>query len=168
MSFKNIILKDLEEYNINQSFIKSYIKIPGFKFTTNLRLCNHFKNSKLIFLIFRFNLRRLSIKYGIQIPWDTEIGEGFTIHHHNGIVIHKKAKLGRNINIRHNVTIGNVRGNVPTVGNDVYIGNGASIVGNVKVGNNVTIGANSVVVNDVPDNVVVAGNPAKIIKTIKE
>ena len=52
----------------------------------------------------------------------------------------------------------------PTIGNNVIIGAGAKIMGDVKIGNNVTIGANAVVTHDVPDNCVVGGVPAKIIK----
>lgn len=52
---------------------------------------------------------------------------------------------------------------MPIIGNNVYIATGAKILGPIKIGNNVTIGANSVVIKDVPDNMVVAGVPAKII-----
>ena len=55
---------------------------------------------------------------------------------------------------------------VPVIGNNVYISAGSRILGNIKIGNNVIIGANSVVIKDVPDNSIVAGVPAKIIKTI--
>nr|WP_321373624.1 hypothetical protein [uncultured Draconibacterium sp.] len=51
-----------------------------------------------------------------------------------------------------------------TVGDNCYIGLGAKIFGELTIGNNVTIGANSVVIRDIPNNCVVAGNPAKIIK----
>lgn len=52
----------------------------------------------------------------------------------------------------------------PTIGDNVFIGTNSCILGNVKVGNNVVIAAGAVVVHDVPDNVTVAGVPAKIIK----
>ena len=50
------------------------------------------------------------------------------------------------------------------IGDNCYIGTGSTILGPVKIGNNVTVAAGSVVVKDIPDNVIVAGNPAKIIK----
>jgi serine O-acetyltransferase len=53
---------------------------------------------------------------------------------------------------------------MPVIGNDLFISTGAKIIGNVKVGNSCVIGANAVVLKDVPDNCVVAGIPAKIIK----
>lgn len=65
-----------------------------------------------------------------------------------------------------NVTIGSTRGKgVPTLGNNILICAGAKIVGGVKIGNNVVIGANAVVVNDIPDNSVVVGVPARIINS---
>lgn len=51
-----------------------------------------------------------------------------------------------------------------SIGDDVWIGGGAIILPGVTIGNNVVVGAGSVVARDIPDNVVVAGNPAKIIK----
>lgn len=112
----------------------------------------------LIFIFFRLNLRRLSIKLGIQIPYYTDIDEGFMIFHYNCIVINGDAEIGKNFTIRHGVIVGDVNGKTP------IIGAGAKVIGGIKVGNNVVIGANAVVNKDVPDNCVVAGVPAKIIK----
>lgn len=50
------------------------------------------------------------------------------------------------------------------LGNNVDVGAGAAIIGNVHIGNNVLIGANSVVTHDIPDNAIVAGNPARILR----
>ena len=52
---------------------------------------------------------------------------------------------------------------MPVIGDDVFVGTGSVILGNIKVGNNAAIGANSVVINDVPDGVFVAGAPAKVV-----
>lgn len=96
-----------------------------------------------------------------------KIGKGFYIGHFGTIVVHSSAVIGDNVNISQGVTIGATnRGNrqgIPTIGNQVYIGPGAKIIGKITVGNNVAIGANAVVTKDVPDNAVVAGVPAKII-----
>ena len=105
--------------------------------------------------------------YGIQIPSATRIGKGFYIGHYGTIIVNAKAIIGDNVNISQGVTIGQAnRGQhkgVPVIGNEVYIGPGAKIVGKVVIGNNVAIGANAVVTNDVPDNACVAGVPARII-----
>ena len=83
-----------------------------------------------------------------------------------GIVIHARAVVGRNCMIGQGVTIGGKSGwyEVPIIGDNVKINAGARILGPVHIGNNVIIGANAVVVKDVPDNCIVAGVPAKIIK----
>jgi len=81
-------------------------------------------------------------------------------------VIIGPVKIGRNCNISHSVTIGrSYRGGVigrPTIGDYVWIGSGAVIVGKVMIGNNVLIAPNSFVNFDVPDNSLVIGNPGKI------
>ncbi len=83
------------------------------------------------------------------------------------MVIHSRAVIGKNCIIGANVTIGGKSRwyEVPVIGDTVDIATGAKILGPIRIGNNVTIGANAVVVKDVPDNCIVAGIPAKIIKT---
>lgn len=88
--------------------------------------------------------------------------------HPIGIVMSVNVKLGKNCMIYQNVTIAGKDGKYPTLGDNVKVYAGACVLGGVKVGNNVIIGANAVVVKDVPDNCVVAGVPAKIIKRIEE
>lgn len=72
-----------------------------------------------------------------------------------GIVISHNAKIGSNATIFHQVTIGEGKGGAPTVGDNVYIGAGAKILGKINIGNNVRIGANCIVVKDIPDNTTV-------------
>lgn len=79
--------------------------------------------------------------------------------------------IGKNFVCRQCTTIGNkndFRNDLrPIIGDNVVLGANVCIIGNVKVGNNVMIGAGSVVVKDVPDNCIVVGNPARVIKNIK-
>jgi serine O-acetyltransferase len=106
-------------------------------------------------------------KYGFQIPISTSIGPGFYIGHFGIIVINENAKIGKNCNVAHGVTIGQAnRGMMrgcPVIGDKVWIGTGAVIVGRVSIGSNVLIAPNSFVNFNVPDNSVVLGNPGKII-----
>ena len=83
------------------------------------------------------------------------------------MIIHSRVVIGKNCCIGANVTIGGKSRwyEVPVIGDNVHISAGAKVLGPIRIGNNVTIGANAVVVKDVPDNCVVAGIPAKIIKT---
>lgn len=74
--------------------------------------------------------------------------------------------MGKNCTIFQQTTIGATEKGTPTLGDNVTIYCGAKVLGNISIGNNVVIGANAVVVKDVPDNVVVAGVPAKIIRRI--
>lgn len=79
--------------------------------------------------------------------------------------------IGSHFSFRHCTTIGNKKDgdnyNRPYIGDYVTLGANVIIIGNVHIGNNVTIGAGSVVVKDIPDNCIVAGNPARIIKRIE-
>ena len=74
--------------------------------------------------------------------------------------------VGKNLQVWHNVTIGKARpgGKRPVIGDNVRVFTGSVVLGNITIGNNVTIGANSVVLKSVPDNCVVVGNPAHIVK----
>ena len=81
--------------------------------------------------------------------------------HPVGVVINSSVKMGRNITIESGVVIGAEKGLSPILGNNVFIGAGAKIIGNVTVGDNVKIGANAVVVKDLPSNCTALGIPAK-------
>ncbi len=106
---------------------------------------------------------------GISIPYSAQIGERFYIGHFSGIIINSKAVIGNNCNISQGVTIG-VSGKgenrgVPIIGNNVYIGANATIVGKIKIGDNCVIAANSLVNNTVEANHTVLGVPARIVNS---
>lgn len=164
-----LIKKDL--YRIPKgNFVKSYFVHPGFKYICVFRLIQAFNSYRLftpMVLLLKFKLFLMQRKYGIQIPVSCKIGEGFFIGHWGTIVINSGVNIGKNVNISQGVTIGQLnrgkRMGCPIVGNEVYIGPGAKVLGNITIGNNVAIGANAVVLEDVPDNACVAGVPAKIV-----
>jgi len=107
------------------------------------------------------------ILWGAYIPASCSIGKGTKFGYGgSGVVIHARAVIGKNCLISPCVTIGGRSRifDVPVIGDNVFMGGGAKVLGNVKIGNNVVIGANAVVICCVPDNCIVAGVPAKIIK----
>ena len=90
------------------------------------------------------------------------IGKGLMVVHGSGTVIGGGSVIGDNLTIYQNATIGFQNG-FPTIGNNVFIGAGAIVIGKIKVGNNVKIGAGAVVVNDGPDDCSVVEPKAMII-----
>ncbi|HIK58838.1 MAG TPA: serine acetyltransferase [Nitrospinaceae bacterium] len=106
----------------------------------------------------------ITLLTGINLPITARIGEGIRIWHFGCIVLHPNTIIGKNCDIRHDVTIGNRKtySDVPEIGDNVDIGAGAKILGKIIIGNNVSIGANAVVLRDVPDNHIAVGVPAKI------
>ena len=169
-----LIKSDLYRYcqNINLwSFIKAYFMIPGFQYSVWMRIVRYYDDvgvlRKILFPLVWYIWACKKLKFGINIPFRAEVGSGLYIGHHGGIIVHPDCIFGRNCNISQGVTLGiagrgHKRG-CPKLGNHVYIGAGAVIIGNITVGNNVAIGANSVVTRDVPDNAVLVGAPAKIV-----
>lgn len=149
---------------------KLYLASISFRYTCWMRLCCYLRTRKLLFPLYvlgRLRLTHISHNSGIQIDPATQIDKGFYIGHFGTIVINAKSVLGKNINISPGVNIGQAnRGKhkgTAIIGDNVYIGPGAKIVGAVHIGNNVCIGANAVVTHDVPDNACVAGVPAQVI-----
>lgn len=112
---------------------------------------------KKIILIFR---RMLCFGTGCEIP-PISIGDGISFPHFNGIIISWYASLGQNCTIFQQVTIGQEifknPNKAPKLGNNVFVGAGAKILGDISIGDNVKIGANAVVTKNVPANVTVVG-----------
>lgn len=109
----------------------------------------------------------VEITTGISIPASVQVGHSFYIGHFGGIIMNARAVIGDNCNVSQGVTIG-VSGQgkdrgVPIVGNNVYIGANAVLVGNIVVEDNVLIGANSLINKNVSQNAVMLGVPAVAI-----
>ena len=95
-----------------------------------------------------------------------DIGSGLYMGHVHGITLNPKVKIGKNCNIHKGVTIGQEnrgkRKGVPVIGDEVWIGINATIVGNIHIGNDVLIAPGAYINFDVPDHSIVVGNPGVI------
>lgn len=108
--------------------------------------------------------------FNSSIPPSCEIGAGSKFSYGGiAVVLHRRCRIGKNVNIGHCVTVGGTfNSDVPAIGDNVWIAPGVRILGSVTIGNNVVIGANAVVTKSIPDNCVAAGVPAKVIRSIPE
>lgn len=116
-------------------------------------------------LYYYHKLRHLCFKTGFQIS-PNSVGKGLMIYHYGSIIINSDAKIGDYATFFPGIVIGAKANGVPHIGHHVTICAGAKVLGGVHIGNFVTIAPNAVVVKDIPDNAVVAGVPAKIIKLV--
>ena len=142
----------------------------GGRYSFWMRSCAFLKQSALlkytVFPIAKWQYRRACIDFGVWIPYSTKIDAGFHIAHAACIFINEHSEIGRNCTISQGVTLGfkpGPNGGAPILGEEVYVGPGAKIIGPVHVGNRVVVGANAVVTKDFPDDVIVAGVPAEAI-----
>lgn len=108
------------------------------------------------------------LMYNSKVPFQAKIGRGTKLGYGGmGVVIHSKAVIGDYCTIGQQVTIGGGNSRypgLPEIGNHVMIYKGAIVYGGIRVGDNAIIGANAVVNKPVPDNAVVAGIPARILR----
>lgn len=144
--------------------LKSLLKIL---FRHNLRFMYFFRRyEQKKSILYRIPLYRMSRKYGLEISADARIGEGLYLGHPYNITVAGGTVIGKNVNLHKGCTIGREnrgkRTGVPVIGDRVYVGINAVIVGNVSVGSDVLIAPNSFVNFDVPDHTVVVGNPGVI------
>ena len=118
-------------------------------------------------LLYLYYLRTHAASIGLRTKFD---GIPIFPHSLSGIFISTNAHIGKNVVIFQQVTIGSIATNgsknqgAPTIGDNVYIGAGAKIIGNCKIGNNCRIGANCIVTKDVPDNCVCVNRGLEIIQ----
>lgn len=102
----------------------------------------------------------------MDIDPQATIGGGLYIGHIGGVHINPGAVLGRNCDLAHRITIGASamgRSGIPVLGDEVYIGTGAALVGKIKIGNGAKIAANTLVMSNVPAGATVMGVPGRII-----
>lgn len=165
---RSATISDMYRYSDKVSkLVLIFFKNPEFRYLIYFRMASKYTKINPIGLIVRVLLNLNKAKYGIQIPIKTKIGKGLKMNHFGGIVVNQDVIIGENCNISQGVTLGNVsRGKLkgcPTIGNRVWIGANAVVVGKIVIGNDVLIAPLSYVNFDVPEKAVVMGNPASIV-----
>ena len=156
--FKELYSSDLERYDGEASRWNKKFSYYHRKSQTT--------SNKLLSFYYRYRFSRIRKKRGIEISGSTNIGKGFYLGHPYNITVNPYAVIGDNCNIHKGVLIGQEnrgkRAGAPTIGNKVWIGINAAIVGKITVGDDVLIAPNSYVNCDVPSHSIVFGNPCII------
>lgn len=107
---------------------------------------------------------KLNVVFGqCIIGRGASFGPGFVLVHSMGVVINASVRGGRGVVLEHQVTIGAEKGRSPVLGDGVFIGAGAKVIGAVRIGDGARIGANAVVVKDVPAGATAVGVPARVV-----
>jgi serine O-acetyltransferase len=105
---------------------------------------------------------------GVEIHPAARIGADFFIDHGSGVVVGETAEIGDRVTLYQGVTLGGTgfaRGKRhPTLEDDVTVGSGAKLLGPIRVGHAAKVGANTVVIQDVPPNSTVVGNPGHPVR----
>ncbi|MFT5545157.1 MAG: serine O-acetyltransferase [Rheinheimera aquimaris] len=115
------------------------------------------KLSPLAYLCYQLN----KLLNGCVIGIGADFGPGFVLMHPVGVVINSKVRGENNITLESGVVIGDEKGRSPVLGNDIFIGAGAKVIGSVHIGNKVKVGANAVVTKSAPESATMLGVPAK-------
>ncbi|WP_182004764.1 serine O-acetyltransferase [Priestia aryabhattai] len=162
------------------SFLRRFMQLGGFH---GVIVMSIYKTGNFIY--YRFNIPILKhllffvylltdyfivrTVLGCEFPAKCKIGKNIRLPHGGkGIIIEKSVVIGDNVTLFHQVTLGiNKTNESPIIGNGVFIGTGAKILGSVTVGDNSKIGANAVVIKDVPPNSTAVGIPASVTQNKK-
>ena len=147
-------------------FFKMFVSQPCLRYMVIYRLAAGYSKYHPIGLFSRIWFNFIKGKYALQIYLQAKIGKGFRINHYGNIIINQGVIIGENCNISQGATIGNVsRGKLkgcPEIGDRVWIGANAVVVGNIKIGDDVLIAPLTYVNCDIPSKAVVSGNPCTI------
>lgn len=146
IGFRMFILKFLWAFNYDPFFIDLFYYRIG---SSKSSICNLTKKSSQTFMV---------------IDGGGDLQE-IKLYHPFSTIINAK-RIGKNLQIRNGVTIGNTHESQeyrPSIGDNVNIGANSIIIGKITIGNNVTIGAGTLINKNIPDNAIVVGNPFRIV-----
>lgn len=166
------INEDVKANGIKQGFsyivklLQGNVHAGVYRYLKTLRKYEYYNNiGSVLRFWYRFYNRRLGLKYNLAIPINV-VGYGLYIPHLEGGIVNFKS-IGNNCKINSGVVVGSKHNNsqIEEIVNNVELAVGCKVIGKIKIGNNVVVAPNAVVVNDVQDNTIVGGVPAKSIKT---
>jgi putative colanic acid biosynthesis acetyltransferase WcaB len=165
---QNFSYKIFQDWSINRGNPKAQIVLSCYRFA---HWCKHKKIYTYMFCWYLL-WYRLAIEWGlgIEINWNVKAGPNLRFFHGQGLILNSGVQLGKWCILRQGTTIGNkqlANGQIsaaPIIGDSVDIGANVIIVGPITIGNNAVIGAGSIVLKDIGENEVWAGNPAKFLK----
>jgi serine O-acetyltransferase len=169
MRMLRLIWSDLRakaEWNYDRSDWKGVVKVlltDGTPAMIWYRMMQAARRWRLVPLEMLFN-RCNTMFCGCIIGRGAEFGPGLVLIHSIGIVINGSVRGGANVKIEHQVTIGAEKRESPQLGDDVFLGAGAKIIGGIQIGTGAKIGANAVVLQDIPEYATAVGIPAKVVK----
>ena len=142
--------------------IKLLFRHPALRATAWYRLACWCKANRIPFMVGTIH-RWLFFRFGLEIGGDIE--GGLYLAHPVGMVIHV-SHMGQNCSVIAAVTIGmRNKWAFPVIGDGVFIGAGARVLGEIIIGDHAKIGANAVVVTDIPDHATAVGVPARVLKS---
>lgn len=153
---------------MKRDFIENKQNTKGLFIIFFLRVSAFF-NKNIILKILGFPIRflfKIIVNWilGVDIPDSTKIGKGLKIYHGQGLIIHKNVKIGENVILRQNTTIGVSSSGIPIIENHVEIGANCNVFGGIIICEGAIIGAMSLVNKNIPPYCVAVGIPAKPIK----
>ena len=169
MTLARLVMGDIRakaEWNYERTDWKALLKTLGTDGTAAMvlyRLMQWSTRRGLTPLAFLFN-KLNTVFSNCIIGCGASFGPRLVLIHATGVVINSTVRGGSDILIEHQVTIGAERRRAPVLGNGVFIGAGAKVIGSVRIGDGVRIGANAVVGDDVPPHCTVVGVPARSVR----
>jgi serine O-acetyltransferase len=170
LSIREAIRKDLsavvERDPAARGFAQPFLHFKGFHALQSYRVAHWLWKEGREALAFYFQ-NRISMVFDIDVHPAARIGKGILIDHGTGVVIGETAVVGDDVSMLHGVTLGGTGKELgdrhPKIGEGVLLGAGAIVLGNVRVGKGSKVAAGSVVLEDVPQHITVAGVPAKAV-----
>lgn len=162
----------MKEYTEDWKRLGRGVNLADFILRHNVRFTYYFRRytragNRVEQLFFRFLLYRLSRKYGLEVSPNAKIGSGLYLCHPYNITIGNGVVIGKNCTLYKGCTLGvDYRGRrtgAPTLGNEVFVGLNAAVIGRVSIGDDVLIAPGAYVNFDVPSHSIVLGNPGRII-----